>query len=349
MHQESPATSLPRPPRVSIGLPVRNGQRYLRQVLDSLLAQTYADLEVLIADNGSTDDTRAICQEYVARDPRVRYFRSDTDEGPAWNFNRLVPLARGEYFRWAAADDLLAPQYLARCVEALDANADAVCAYPDTVVIDDAGERVGSNDYHLALDAPSPARRFASLALVDHRRHGAYEIFGLYRTDALRRTPLFEAYARGDSVLLARLALLGRFVRVPEPLFLNRDHGRRSARHKPTGPGRGSSWLAPYLGLGPMPPDEWWDISKRGRLTFPEWNLARRYGHSALGAPLAVGQKVACLAVVAVWTLINLHKLARDVLYAVDHGLQLARLRLSGAADQDQPTVAPASSAATRD
>src|SRR3712207_2828980 len=128
---QAPNTAQLDSPRVSIGLPVRNGQRYLRGVLDSLLAQTYTGFEILIGDNGSTDETRAICQEYVARDARVRYFRSDTDEGPAWNFNRLVPLARGEFFRWAAADDLIAPTYVQRCVEALDANPQAVCAYPD--------------------------------------------------------------------------------------------------------------------------------------------------------------------------------------------------------------------------
>ena len=115
-------------PRVTIGLPVYNGQNYLVETLESLLAQTYTDFELVISDNASTDRTEAICRQYAAGDARIRYYRNDENIGASANYNRAFELGRGEYFKWAAHDDLLAPTYLERCVEVLDANPDVVLA-----------------------------------------------------------------------------------------------------------------------------------------------------------------------------------------------------------------------------
>ena len=88
-------------PRVSLGMPVYNAQRFLREVLDSILAQTFTDFELIISDNGSTDATEAICREFAARDRRVQYEPNDrTNHGPGWNYNRTEFLARGEFFSW---------------------------------------------------------------------------------------------------------------------------------------------------------------------------------------------------------------------------------------------------------
>ena len=92
-------------PLVSVGLPVYNGERYLREAVDSVLGQTYVNLELVISDNASTDATEAICREYAARDPRVRYHRAERNRGAVWNFNRAFELARGEFFMWQAFDD----------------------------------------------------------------------------------------------------------------------------------------------------------------------------------------------------------------------------------------------------
>src|SRR5262245_12741967 len=123
-------------PRVTIGMPVYNGQAYLAHAIESVLGQSFSDLELIISDNGSTDETRAIAEEYAARDDRVRYLRSDTNRGAAWNYRRAFDVARGEYFRWAPADDWFAPDSVAVCVAALDANSDAVLCYPKTSLVD---------------------------------------------------------------------------------------------------------------------------------------------------------------------------------------------------------------------
>lgn len=99
-------------PLVSIGMPVYNGERYIRQALDSLLAQDYANFELIISDNVSTDGTQGICLEYAARDERIRYYRNETNLGALRNFNRVFELSSGKYFMWAAHDDVWNPAYV---------------------------------------------------------------------------------------------------------------------------------------------------------------------------------------------------------------------------------------------
>src|SRR5580704_17148522 len=97
-------------PRVSLALPVYNGEEFLHQAIDSLLQQTFDDFELIVSDNASTDRTAEICAEYVARDSRIRYYRNSENIGVVRNYNRSFQLAQGEYFRWNAADDVSAPE-----------------------------------------------------------------------------------------------------------------------------------------------------------------------------------------------------------------------------------------------
>src|SRR6187402_1563429 len=116
-------------PRVTVGIPVYNGAEYLEQAIQSVLAQTFSDFELIICDNASTDATAAIVLDYAARDSRVRYARNRENIGSARNYNRLFELATGEDFKWMACDDLITPQFLEYCVAALDAAPCAVLAY----------------------------------------------------------------------------------------------------------------------------------------------------------------------------------------------------------------------------
>ena len=107
-------------PKVSLGLPVYNGENFIAQAIESILAQTFTDFELIITDNGSTDRTPKICEAYAARDRRVAYSRNPENLGAAPNFNRAFALSSGRYFKWVAHDDLIAPEFLARCVKVLD-------------------------------------------------------------------------------------------------------------------------------------------------------------------------------------------------------------------------------------
>jgi glycosyltransferase involved in cell wall biosynthesis len=147
------------PPRITIGVPVYNGERHLRQALDSLLAQDTTDFRLVISDNASTDRTAEICQAYVARDPRVSYVRNEKNLGAAANYNRLLHMATTPYFKWASADDVCEPQLLTRCLEVLEARPNVVLAYPKTVLIDEDDHFLRNHDDRLHMPFPGPAER----------------------------------------------------------------------------------------------------------------------------------------------------------------------------------------------
>ncbi len=223
-------------PVVSIGLPVYNGEEYLGAAVESILAQTFADFELIICDNASTDGTAEIAQAFAASDPRVRYVRNARNIGLYPNFNRARALARGEFFRWHAHDDVCAPTYLERCVEALRRDPTASMAYPRAVAIDPSGARVISFDWHDAdrfdeAEAESRFRRFVSGfddAVRAGRQHVGLYIFGLQRMSAARRTRPFGGFMWADEAYLAELLLQGRFVEVPEDLLLMRVFGQNT-------------------------------------------------------------------------------------------------------------------------
>ncbi|MCO6455845.1 MAG: glycosyltransferase family 2 protein [Pirellulaceae bacterium] len=217
-------------PRVSIGLPLYNGQRYLEAALDSLLAQTLADFELIVSDNHSTDGSQRICERYAARDPRIRYERQPRNRGAVWNFNRVCELARGQYFKWAAHDDICRPTFLERCVSALEQHPEAVLSFPRTQRIDERGWPCPDSRQHYAeegaVDDPRPCRRLCELLI---NRVWVHEVYGVIRTSALRRTRLLPRYVGAEKVLMAELALQGTFHQVAEPLFGCRWHAEQAS------------------------------------------------------------------------------------------------------------------------
>ena len=218
------------PPSVSIGLPVYNGADYLAVALDSILAQTYSDFELIISDNASSDATQTICEAYAARDSRVRYLRSDVNIGPNPNFMRALGFARGQYFKWIAHDDYHATDYLARCVEVLEANPHAVGVHTLVNVINADGGTVVRYDGGIdGSDSDDVAER---LRAMTYRRHSCSAMFGLFRLDALRRSNGLQGeYHACDRAMLAELALLGPILRVDDYLFFNREHQKRYSRN----------------------------------------------------------------------------------------------------------------------
>ena len=215
-------------PRLTIGLPVRNGDRFLRPAIDSLCTQSFTDFELLISDNASTDETESICRDYAQRDRRILYFRSSNDIGLAKNYNQLFQRARGEYFKWAAADDLHQPGYLDCCVETLDQDSSVVLAYAKARFIDENGASVAGADPGFDLRSDAPAERFRYVIFANSWVNA---IFGVIRSHALAKTSLMPEYPGGDYQLLAQLALIGKFVELPDPLFLRRLHSAASSQN----------------------------------------------------------------------------------------------------------------------
>lgn len=214
-------------PRLSIGLPVYNGEEYLPEALDALLDQSYEDFELIISDNASTDGTADICRRYEARDPRVRYVRQPRNIGAAPNHNFVLWEARGALFKWASHDDLYARNLLARCVDALDRYPGVVLASCYSAMIDASGELVDAAvRYPRTTGSMRASERFRALLFAT----GGDDDYGIIRTDVLRRVPPTGSYYHADRTLVAELALHGRFHRVPETLYFRRDVPNRAGR-----------------------------------------------------------------------------------------------------------------------
>lgn len=212
-------------PRVSVGLPVYNGESYLAESLEALLGQTFEDFELIISDNASTDGTAGICRRYGKQDPRIRYVRQPRNIGGAPNHNYVVQQARGELFKWASGDDLYARDLLKRCVDALDEFPHVVLAHPWTATIDDSGA-ARAVEYSLATASPSAPERFRSLLFAN----GGDDTEGVIRLSVLRRTPLLASYHHSDRTLSAELGLYGPFYQVRDWLYFRRDHPERAER-----------------------------------------------------------------------------------------------------------------------
>jgi glycosyltransferase involved in cell wall biosynthesis len=211
-------------PRVSIGMPVYNGERHIEAALDSILSQSYSDFELIVSDNASTDRTAEICRTYSEQDRRIRYFRNEENLGAAKNYNRVFELSSGEYFKWAAHDDVLAPTYVERCVELLDRSGPSVvlCCTDRHLIAHD-GKMIGPDPKVKWCEAGPPydGISFARLMRVPGLLFPIL-IFGLIRASALRNTRLMGAYSHADLVLVGELRLLGEFRQVPEYLFSTR-------------------------------------------------------------------------------------------------------------------------------
>lgn len=269
-------------PRVSIGMPVFNGEKMLEESLDSLLAQERGDFELIISDNGSTDNTEGICRTYVKRDPRIRYYRSSTNRGAAWNFNHVFECSRGEYFMWACHDDLWAPEFLGCAVAVLDQHPEVVLCYSATNLIDENGAILQEFLVNPGLASINAHQRFGAA----WRYPPQIPVLGLMRSEMLKRTRLIGSYSSSDRTLVGELALLGPFFGIPEHLFSYRRHPQQS-----TGicyPNRRSR-------------AEWYDPAKRGHISFPRWRLLREHIVSILRTPLTVSERFLCLASLARW------------------------------------------------
>lgn len=209
-------------PRISLGLPVYNGEKYLRFALDSIMQQDYTDFELIISDNASNDATQEICRSAAANDRRIRYYRNETNIGACPNFNRVFELAHGEYFKWVAHDDEFYPSLLRRCFETFTRSAEnvvVVCARSEIInesgrVLFDSGSGVGSSH-------PRPSVRLTRFFLF---HAGAHPFWGLIRSDALRQTRMMRSLEEADLVLLSELVLLGNIVEIPDVLYRMRYH-----------------------------------------------------------------------------------------------------------------------------
>ncbi len=270
---------------LSIGLPVYNGAEHLAEALTSLLGQEYGDFELIISDNASTDATEEICRTFAGRDRRVQYHRQATNCGAAANYNRVFELSLGRYFKWATHDDVCAPAYLRRCMEAISANPGrAVLCYGKTILIDGSGAVIRPYEDHLDIRDARPAARLRhllrNLVLCN-------AIAGVIRADALRATGLIGTYGGSDVVLLAELVLQGEFWEIPEPLFYRRmARDAANAGHETPKHMHGKDTSAQIAA--------WFDPRNRERLVLPGTRRLWEHLRAIKRAGLSWSDKLEC-------------------------------------------------------
>jgi len=265
--------------KVSIGVPVYNGERYLKAALDAIADQTFTDFEVIISDNASTDNTAKIARLFVERDERFRYVRNPENIGAARNFNRTFELASGEYFKWCAADDLITPDYLEKCVAVLDENPSVALCHTKVKVLDDEGKVVGEHWIELAYTAsPSPSRRFGEFIRFSPT---CFQVFGLFRTDVLRQTPLITSHIGSDKTLIAEICLRGQIAFIPEYLFFSRQHKGRSVKLERE---KLAAWFDPRMKRSRAPSwRKWWENFRVVQRTpLPLGERLKSYGYVML-------------------------------------------------------------------
>lgn len=288
-------------PKISLGLPVFNGENYIELTIRSILDQTYTDFELIISDNASLDRTEEICRDYSEKDSRIRYYRNEKNLGLARNFRIVFELSSGKYFKWAAHDDIIAPDYLSKCVNVLEQDSSIVMCYTKTKLINEHGKVL--YDYDITLEntaSPNPQDRFKDLVLINH---WGSEIFGLIRSDTLKMTPLIASYAGSDRPLIAELSLHGRFYEIPEYLFFSRDHTERSVR-KETIHSR----------------EALFDPANAGKVAFPHWRLLLEYWKSVRRFPLNRYERIYCYLHLGRWLIVNLNwaRMLMDLAMAVE-------------------------------
>lgn len=257
---------------MTIGVPVYNGARFLDQTLQALADQDLADIEVIISDNGSTDATVAIAEEYVRADPRFRLMRSTANRGVPWNWNQVLGQARAPFFMWNASDDVVRPAHLTRCRQALLDNPDASIAFSRVVLVDVHNTVVGEMDDD-GLDFMSRT----SSQRVDHflDRH-VYQVIGF---GGVMRTPVIQSmgglpgFYGGDIALGVALAMRRPWVQVPEQLFVSRRHDGQANK------AQGGDVIDQVRAYDP----EW-----SRPVAFPQWYLNHRLLVEAATAPAPV-------------------------------------------------------------
>lgn len=288
-------------PRVGIGMPVYNGERYLEETITATLSQTFEDFELIIADNASTDRTEQICKDFAAKDPRIKYIRNPKNLGASKNYTACFEPSRSEYFRWANADDLPEAELLEKCIKVLDENPDTVLVYGKTKVIDENGKFLDFYDDNLDLRDTSASDRFVRCL----ENIGLSNIlYGLMRRECLAHTALMGNYLASDINLIAELTLYGKYQEIPDYLFSRRMHPDCS------------SWDRE---------DEdrqknFWDPSKQ-KLLMQAWRSTYEYFKAVKNAPVSLAEKRALYYYLCKKVYWRKDKLLKDVQHLIQYKL----------------------------
>jgi glycosyltransferase involved in cell wall biosynthesis len=292
--------------RVISGLPVYNGQKYIAAAIESHLAQSFGDFELVISDNGSTDATPDICAEYARKDERVTLLRSPENRGILWNHRRVMESIDSPdlYFRWAGADDIVEPRLFEEMVRILDTRPEVGCVVPDTRNIDETGQVIGTMPRSLDLQSPDVCRRAHDVLVAKYQHVIAYGLLRASTLCAMRTGPHYPGW---DAVFTWEFALRGLMVQTDGVHLLRRFHTGSISRVKTAKELR--KWVEPNAKAG---------------MSFPHWTWTYEYVRTLMAAPMTTGERLRIARFLARVTIWKRGNLMRDVTQAIRRSLGLS-------------------------
>ena len=293
-------------PKVVIGLPVYNGEKFVGAAIESHLSQSFGDFILIISDNGSTDSTPAICDAFAAKDQRVKVWRSPQNRGILWNHRRVFEAVESpsQYFRWAGGDDIMEPDLLQTLVDVLDARPEVSAVMPNTKNIDDSGTVTGSMARVLDLQSQDVFKRAYDVLTARYQHIVAY---GLIRASTLQKMRTMANYPGWDEIFMWELALWGEVVQPDGPALLRRFHPGSISRVKTVKEMR--RWVEPNAKTG---------------MDFPHWTWCYERMRTLLASPVAAGDRWRIGKFLARHTVWQRAQLARDVTQAARRALGLS-------------------------
>ncbi len=209
-------------PQVTVGLLLYSGGKMLAESIESILAQDFGDLELIVSDHGRDPMVETVGRHYESLDPRVRYLNSGDRQRYLGinNFARMIELSEAPYFMWGSYDDRIEKTFVRRCLETISRDEDIALVYPRSRVYNQLGDYIGPGNDALQADGADPGERFLHVIWELNMCNAFY---GLFRRHYMRKTRALRmsAYAH-DNLFLAEIALLGKIVQIDDVLFIRR-------------------------------------------------------------------------------------------------------------------------------
>ena len=227
--------------KITVGIPVYNGERFLFEKITSILNQSFDDFELIISDNGSTDSTKEICKNFAMKDKLIRFFSHKNNQHTNWNYNFILQEARGEYFIWTAVDDVLFPKFLEKNLEIMNKNKNVVCSISKIKLYGPITEYMKSDNPNKSLLSRIYKKIYQKMGYMDtYTISGNYEnrikeylknirhhqvLYGLYRTEQIKKSFVKDSFIASDTATTFNLLKYGEIHVIDEILMEVYDSG----------------------------------------------------------------------------------------------------------------------------
>lgn len=227
-------------PLVTVGVPIFNAEEFIEDRITSFINQTYENLEIIISDNASTDKIQEICELFRKKDSRIKYVRQEKNMGATWNFSHVLEIANGKYFTWAAADDLILPEFFERIIPILENNNNVSCCCSKIKLFGPQSEyiKIKETDSKFKKIKKRIYKRYGYMNTFSdegqfkkkireyfkNARHNQM-FYGVYRTEQIKKSWIKNPFIWNDSATLINILEYGDLFVVERELMKVYDSG----------------------------------------------------------------------------------------------------------------------------